>query len=59
MNQNNQNSLTMIEVLRQLDARNPQNVALAADLGMRTSADIFEATQKEHEEARRNTEYDT
>ncbi len=59
MNQNNQNSLTMIEVLRQLDARNPQNVALAADLGMRTSADIFEATQKEHEEARRNTEFAT
>jgi len=51
MNRNNQNSLTLFQLLRQLDAQNPRNGVLAG-LGIRTSADVFEAIQKEHEEAR-------
>ena len=51
MNQNNQDSLTLLEVFRQLDTRNARNAVLAG-LGLRTSADIFEAAQEEYEQAR-------
>jgi hypothetical protein len=56
MDRNNQDSLTLRELLCQLDSRNPRNVALAG-LGIRTSTDIFEAAQKEHEEARNNMQF--
>jgi len=62
MNQNNQDSLTLSELLRQLDARDARNArngpnAVLAGLGIRTSADIFEAAQKEHEEARLDRQF--
>lgn len=56
MNQNNQDSLTLLELLRQLDARNQRNAALAG-LGIRTSADIFEAAQKEYEQVRDDRQF--
>ena len=40
-------------LLRRLDARNRENLALAG-LRIHTSADIFEATQREHEERRQS-----
>jgi hypothetical protein len=51
MNQNNLDPLTLSELLCQSQVRNPRNAVLAG-LGIRTWVDIFDATQKEHEEAR-------
>ena len=56
MNRNNQDSLTLRELLCQVDARNPRNVALAG-LGIRTSMDVFEAAQKQYEEARNDKQF--
>ncbi|KAG7408682.1 hypothetical protein Forpe1208_v012275 [Fusarium oxysporum f. sp. rapae] len=39
---------SLSDLFRRLDARNRENVALAG-LGIRTSADIFEATQNQYE----------
>src|SRR5688572_28035928 len=41
----------VVEVLNRVDERNRQNL-LRASLGVCTSADIFEASQKEHQETR-------
>jgi hypothetical protein len=51
MNENNQDSLFLSELLRRQDARNRQNIALAG-LGIRTSADIFDAAEKGFEQAK-------
>jgi len=50
MNPNNQNSMTLLERLRQLDAQNARNPVLAG-LGLCRTADIFEAAQKEYEDS--------
>lgn len=50
MNEEDQDSLSLPELLRRLEARNRKNVALAG-LGIRTSADVFEATQTGSENA--------
>ncbi|KAK7583135.1 hypothetical protein V3481_012429 [Fusarium oxysporum f. sp. vasinfectum] len=49
---------SLSDLFRRLDARNRENVALAG-LGIRTSADIFEATQSQYEHSRsqRNASY--
>ncbi|KAH7465182.1 hypothetical protein FOMA001_g16998 [Fusarium oxysporum f. sp. matthiolae] len=49
---------SLSDLFRRLDARNRENVALAG-LGIRTSADIFEATQSQYEHSRsqRNAAY--
>jgi hypothetical protein len=46
MNGDGQNSQSLPELFRRFDVRNRQN-APCASLGIRTSADIFEAAQKE------------
>lgn len=50
MNEENQDSLSLPELLRRLEARNRKNVAVAG-LRIRTSADLFEAAQTESEHA--------
>lgn len=54
MNENNQGPSSPLEQFRHLDMRDRLKVALAG-LGIRTSADIFDAAQKEYEQARVDT----
>lgn len=49
MNENHPDSLSPLEQFRRLDVRDRLKVALGG-LGIRTSADIFDAAQKEYEE---------
>jgi hypothetical protein len=50
MNRNNQDFFSLLDLFGDIYARNRQNVL--AGLGMRTSADVFETAEKEHEQAR-------
>lgn len=56
MNQNNQICPSLSELFGRLYEHNRQGGALAG-LGIRTSADIFEAAQKEHEKARDDRQF--
>lgn len=51
MDGDDQNPRVPSELFRDFDARNRENVA-RVDLGKRTSADIFEASQRAYEQAR-------
>jgi hypothetical protein len=56
MNRNNQDFFSLLDLVGDAYAHNRQN--LLGDLGMRTSVDVFEAAQKEYEEARPNKQFD-
>src|SRR2546429_6923457 len=50
MNRDNQDFFSLLDLVGDAYVRNRQN--LLGGLGMRTSADVFETAQKEHEQAR-------
>src|SRR2546429_4502067 len=55
MNRNNQDFFSLLDLVGDAYVRNRQN--LLGGLGMRTSADVFEAAQKEYEEARLDRQF--
>ena len=55
MNQNNQDFISLLDLVGDRYANSRQD--LLAGVGIRTSADIFEAAQKEHEEARNDRQF--
>ena len=51
MNRNNQNFLSLLDLFGSGYVHNQQNIVLVG-LGIHTSQDIFEAAQKQYEQAR-------